>query len=136
MKFCPNCGTQLEPGAAFCFACGAKVPKPKSPLSASTSTSTNEIPVETSFSSEATATPPQYDDYQAMPIQPESNEDTGSIGWGIIGFLVPLIGLILFLIWHQPMPKNAKSAGIGAIVGFVTEIVVFIILVIVSAMAS
>lgn len=136
MKFCPNCGTQLEPGAAYCFACGAKIPKPKTPLSASTTTSTNEIPVENSLSSENLQQPSKYDNYQTIPTENEYDEDTGSIAWGVIGFLLPLIGLILFLIWHRPMPKNAKLAGMGALIGCIVQIILFIILVALSVMTN
>lgn len=45
--------------------------------------------------------------------------DTGSVGWGILGFCFPIVGLVLFLIWSKDKPNNARSAGIGALIGFV-----------------
>ena len=58
--------------------------------------------------------------------------DKGSIGWAILGFFFPLIGFILFLVWHKSKPNSAKSAGAGAlvsiIVNFVLAIIGFIIL--------
>ena len=45
-------------------------------------------------------------------------EDSGSIGWGVLGFFIPIVGLVLFLVWKDTKPKCAKNAGIGAIVGF------------------
>lgn len=49
--------------------------------------------------------------------QPQQSGDTGSVGWGILGFFIPLVGLILWLVWKDTKPKNAKSAGIGALIG-------------------
>ena len=47
--------------------------------------------------------------------QPAS-DDTGSIGWGLLGCCIPIVGLILFLVWRDTKPKNSKAAGIGALI--------------------
>ncbi|MBO0466089.1 zinc-ribbon domain-containing protein [Enterococcus plantarum] len=49
------------------------------------------------------------------------------IGWGILGFFVPVVGLILYLIWLETKPKIAKTAGLGALCG-VSTIILFWIL--------
>ena len=81
MKYCPNCGNQVDPKAVICPHCG--VPLPSS----------------SSFSTPATTT-----------------ADTGSALWGILGFFVPVAGLVLYIVWYNSEPKNAKSAGIGALI--------------------
>lgn len=43
-------------------------------------------------------------------------QDSGSIGWGILGCCVPIIGLILYLVWKDTKPKTALMAGKGALV--------------------
>lgn len=53
--------------------------------------------------------------------------DNGGFGWGILGCCIPLVGLILFLVWKDTKPRTAKSAGIGALVGFGTGIVLYIL---------
>ncbi len=53
--------------------------------------------------------------------------DSGSAGWGILGCCFPIVGLILFLVWKDDKPKNAKSAGVGALMGVIL-IVVFMVL--------
>ncbi|NCU32723.1 MAG: zinc-ribbon domain-containing protein [Candidatus Moranbacteria bacterium] len=49
----------------------------------------------------------------------ENPYDSGSIGWGLLGFFIPLVGLILYLNWKDSRPKNAKRAGTGALIGFI-----------------
>lgn len=58
------------------------------------------------------------------------SEDSLSLGFAILGFFIPIVGLILFLIYEEKKPKRAKSAVKGALIGFITEIVLAIILVI------
>lgn len=58
------------------------------------------------------------------------SEDSLSLGFAILGFFIPIVGLILFLIYEEKKPKRAKSAGKGALIGFITKIVLTIILVI------
>lgn len=47
-----------------------------------------------------------------------------------MGFFIPIVGLIIFLIYEEKKPKRAKSAGKGALIGFITKIVLAITLVI------
>lgn len=60
------------------------------------------------------------------------SEDNSNLGFAILGFFIPIVGLILFLIYEEKKPKRAKSAVKGALIGFITEIVLAIILVILS----
>lgn len=58
------------------------------------------------------------------------SEDNSNLGFAILGFFIPIVGLILFLIYEEKKPKRAKSAIKGALIGFITKIVLAIILVI------
>lgn len=58
------------------------------------------------------------------------SEDRSSFGFALLGFFVPLAGLIFFLIYESKKPKRAKSAGKGALIGFITEIILSIVVVI------
>lgn len=58
------------------------------------------------------------------------SEDNSNLGFAILWFFIPIVGLILFLIYEEKKPKRAKSAGKGALIGFITKIVLAIILVI------
>ncbi len=60
------------------------------------------------------------------PVQP----DQKSFGWGLLGFLVPILGLILWLLWKDETPKKAKSVGVGALISAITS-AIFLVLYIV-----
>ena len=68
--------------------------------------------------------PGQQPMYNQPAPQPNVN-DSGSIGWGILGFLIPIIGLILYCVWKNTKPKSAKVAGIGALIGFCLNMVLY-----------
>ena len=52
--------------------------------------------------------------------------DKGGFGWGLLGWCVPIVGLILFLVWKDTKPKTAKAAGIGALVSVILAVVVYV----------
>jgi uncharacterized membrane protein YhaH (DUF805 family) len=58
------------------------------------------------------------------PVNPVNPNDKSSIGFAILSFFIPLVGLILFLVWKKDTPLKAKSCGIGALIGFVLSVVV------------
>lgn len=59
----------------------------------------------------------------------QTNEST--IGFAFLGFFIPIVGLILYLVYDKEHPKRAKSAGKGALIGVITYAVLFIILIII-----
>ena len=62
--------------------------------------------------------------------------DFGSAGWGVLGFFIPLAGLIIYCIWNSTKPKTAKKAGLGALIGFIFNVVVGIICGIIIGVAA
>ena len=66
--------------------------------------------------------------------------DEPSTGFAVLGFFIPLVGLILYLVYKDTTPLRAKSAGKGAIWGFCSAIaipfILGIILGIISAIAA
>lgn len=50
-----------------------------------------------------------------MEQQNNNNQDTGSLGWWFLGFFLPIIGVILFIVYLGSKPKTAKMAGWGAL---------------------
>ena len=53
--------------------------------------------------------------------------DAPSTGMAILGFFIPLAGLIVWLINKDTKPLMAKSAGKGALIGFIVSMVFSII---------
>lgn len=71
------------------------------------------------------APPPQYTRYT-------DPDDRRSVGFGVLGFFIPLVGFILWLVWRDSMPQRARSCAIGALVG----VIVYVIFVIISVALS
>ena len=57
--------------------------------------------------------------------------DAPSFGYALLGFLIPLIGLILWLVEKDKTPLRAKSAGKGALVGTILSVVFYIIYIVI-----
>lgn len=53
-----------------------------------------------------------------------SGYDSGSGGWGLLGFCFPLVGIILFLVWQNEKPNTAKVCLNGALIGIVVGFVI------------
>ena len=63
---------------------------------------------------------PQDDyDMDGAPYEKEK----GSFLWGILGFFLPLVGLILFLTWKRRKPARSRASGKGALIGLIVSIV-------------
>lgn len=52
------------------------------------------------------------------PGVPQASQDKGNIAWGILGFFIPIVGWILYFVWKNTKPGDAKMAGLGGIIGF------------------
>ncbi len=114
VMFCRNCGKQLNDGDKFCPACGTSIASANN----AEHTSENFPPVREN------PTPAQNNNVQNA-LRPG---DSASVGWAFLGFFIPIVGLILYLIWKQDYPVKAHSAGKGALVSVVVGVVCSIIL--------
>ncbi len=56
---------------------------------------------------------------QQVPVQ----EDKVEIGYIILGFFIPMAGLVLWALWSKEKPKTAKAVGIAGIIGFIAGII-------------
>lgn len=56
------------------------------------------------------------------------NQDTNNPLWGLLGFFVPIAGVVLYLVWRFERIKDAKYALIGAIIGAIIQLALSIIL--------
>lgn len=62
----------------------------------------------------------------ATPAAP-AVADAPNMGLAVLGFFIPLVGLILYLINKDTAPRKAKSAGKGALIGFIVSTVLGIV---------
>lgn len=54
-------------------------------------------------------------------------DDQGGFGYGLLGFCIPVVGLILYLLWKDERPNSANSAGKGALISVIVSVVFSII---------
>ena len=90
MRFCSNCGNEMNPEADVCLNCGKS----------------------------------------HLKNQPTHYNDTGGLGWGLLGFCVPMVGLILYLVWLNERPRTAKAAGTGALISVVSGVLFYLFFII------
>ena len=92
---CNTCGEKVREDAVYCPNCGFKPTDKKHEV----------IKVEDSEETKDKKT------VYKPPVD-------GSIAflWGLIGYFIPIIGLILFIVWKENRPKDSKAAGIGALI--------------------
>ncbi len=96
VMFCPNCGRQFPSNMKFCNQCGTPLREAAVP-----------------------AEPVQR--YAVAPGTPRP-EDAPSTGFAVLGFFLPAVGLILYLVWKDELPQRAKSAGKGALIGVIVAV--------------
>ena len=60
-------------------------------------------------------------------------ETRGSRWFFVLGFCIPVVGLVLFFVWLKDKPRSATSALVGSLVNFV---VTFILIIVAFAMPA
>lgn len=130
MAFCTSCGSPLDEGVKFCTNCGAAVEEaaPAVAPEAAPAPAQESLPPFEQQPQQAPSyqQPQQAPGYQQPSPQPTfapagdaqaAPVDTGNIGWGILGFFIPLVGFILFFVWRNTKPQSARVSLIGAVIG-------------------
>jgi|GEM_PF-2580882 len=59
---------------------------------------------------------------------PPFAQDAPSLGYAVLGFFIPLVGLILFLTWQSSFPFRARSAGKGALASVICGVVISVLI--------
>ena len=62
--------------------------------------------------------------------------DNGGFLWGLLGFCIPLVGLILFLVWKDTKPRTSKAAGVGALASVICGVVFYVLMFIIGIGAA
>lgn len=74
--------------------------------------------------------------YCGAYIDKNAQQDVPSPGFAVLGFFIPLAGLILYLIYENKQPQKAKSAGKGALIGFIVKMIISVICAIIYVTSS
>ena len=59
---------------------------------------------------------------RCAPMEGYSN-DSESFGYAFLCFLIPILGLVLYLVWKDQYPMRASSCGKGALWSVVLSII-------------
>ena len=103
MKYCPNCGGQMEDTATFCLNCGANAAAPQAP----------QAPVDP-VAPQAPYGQPAY--YAAAQVPYGQPAKVPGKGLGIAGMVLGIVSLALFCFWYLAIPcviTGCILAGIG-----------------------
>lgn len=146
MKYCSNCGYKTEDGFTFCPKCGKPIPAAEyasgyhaprtSQLPTEIKTEVSREFFETSYSDgpnrerssrgQTSYRPAWKDDsydntyysrvYTTDPDHSYYDTDKGGFWWWFLGFILPVVGFILYLTMKESRPNTAHSAASGALV--------------------
>lgn len=117
VKYCRNCGEMLYDRKDVCTGCGFD------PMSRQ-----NFCPVcgiETEVG-QRMCTSCQTEFNRFKPVQ-RSIDDAPSFLFALIGFFVPIAGIIIYILISKDQPQKSKSALKGAIIALVLGVVFWII---------
>ena len=104
-KICPSCGVGNR---------NALIPAPKTQPSVYASLS---------------STPRDQHPY-VQTSQYQTPGDAPNMGYAILGFLIPIVGFVLYLMLKNVKPLKAKSAGKGALVSVILAVVILLVFII------
>lgn len=128
--YCSNCGAECLDGAQFCIKCGQRLEYDKEKK---VEYGSNGIPVQPEITTGTTYKNNDESLTGRGAIQNNSG-DASSFGYAVLGFFIPIAGLILYLVWREQTPFRAKSAGKGALVGVIVWVGLSVILTILSVL--
>ncbi len=97
--YCKKCGKELPNDAKFCPNCGDSIVEFSNDIN-------NRV-------------------YEHVSIN--KHNDNYAVAWGILSFFVPFVGLILWIVWRETDYKNAKAAGLGALISIIMRTIITII---------
>ena len=69
-------------------------------------------------------------------VQPKQGtypvQDAPSTGFAVLCFCFPIVGLILYCVWRETLPRRAKSAGLGGLLGFIIGAILTILVYVIA----
>lgn len=111
--YCTHCGKEIDDNANFCSYCGAT------------------LTADTQFNQNPDAQYYAQRGYQGKGSSQPLEQDDSNMGFSILCFLFPVVGLILYLVWRDQYPLKARSCGIGALVSVIVYFAIIILAILV-----
>lgn len=53
-----------------------------------------------------------------------AGEDIPNGGLNVLGFLIPIVGLIMYCVMHSQTPRKANQIGLFSLIGFIVGLIV------------
>lgn len=114
IKYCRNCGETLYDRKDICSSCGF------APMSRDSFCPVCGVETE---NGQRMCTACQTEFHRFKPVN-VAIDDSPSFLFALIGFFVPIAGLIIFIVLNQDQPKKARSAGKGALTAVILSLVI------------
>ena len=143
MKCCSNCGKELQENTKFCPHCGTKVEEKvekkeetlEDILSGNEKTATGNMNTNANNMKFCSHCGKQIlKDAVVCPHCGCATESKASVtdepnkGLNIISFLLPIVGAILYLVYHEKEPKKAAALGKWALYGLGFTVICYVLL--------
>ena len=109
---CKKCGNNLYGNKIKCPFCGEPI---KGGSSFTNSTPTYNRPAPNSNSNNNNNNY-NYNNNSNTNYNRSYSVDTGSAGWGLLGFCVPIVGIVLYFVWKNEKPNTARVCLNGALI--------------------
>jgi hypothetical protein len=115
MASCKNCGNLGNIDSNFCPNCGE--PLNQKATQQKKDSGNNEIYGDFN---------PNFNNAGSSKTATTYNDENTTL-FCILGFCFPLVGLILYLVLMNDKPASARSAGLGALIGFAISVLASLI---------
>ena len=110
MKVCSSCGTQMPDENNACTNCGTMLNGQAAPIN-------NQV------DNNSTPRPSVPLGQTSAPV----SEGKGAFGYAVLGFIFPIVGFVLYFVWSNSRPGDARMAGMGGLVSFAIGVVLRIL---------
>ena len=110
---CNKCGNNLYGNKTKCPFCGEPIRSSGSSNYSKSNSSPNS-----NNSNRVNSSSGSSSNYH-RPSNTSTTADTGGGGWGLLGFCLPIVGIIMYFIWKDEKPYNAQALLNGALISIV-----------------
>ncbi len=112
MKKCPKCDADIEELRTACPFCGTVLKQESNSQDFNNNNNSYN----------------QYNQYNNNYRPRPISSDSGSIGYWLLGFFIPIVGIILYFVWKDEQPNNAKKCLWGALISIISSFVLSLLL--------